>query len=94
MALINQIRDAVNAGHLARKFSTANVRNWITAHNIRKEDGGEYASSSIDSILSNSCIRNEGSSNRNVKVLRSAMRDGVTIYWFAEDDLRSVEVKN
>mgnify|MGYP001003037026 CR=1 FL=1 len=82
MALIDQIYQAVEDGHIPKVFSTADVKNWVQNNNVLKEDGNPYAEGSIDAILSNSCLRNEGSTNRNRKVLDCKQQNEVNVYWF------------
>lgn len=84
MVLINQVRQAVEDGHLQEVFSTADVKIWVQNKEIRKEDGTPYAEGSIDAILSNSCLRNQGSTNRNRKMLDCKQQNGVIVYWFCD----------
>jgi hypothetical protein len=83
MYLIKQIREAVNSGALNHAFTTQDIVLWVSANNITKDDGDQFAKSSITSQLSNSSVKNLESSNRNAKVL--GCRDnaeGKAEYWF------------
>lgn len=83
MPLIKQIREAVNSSNLSHTFTTQDIMLWVSVNNITKNDGEEYAESSITSILSNSSVRNLQSSNQNVKVLgRRENAEGKSEYWF------------
>jgi hypothetical protein len=83
MPLIKQIREAVDSGALNHTFTTQDIVLWVNENNITKDNGEQFAESSITSQLSNSSVKNVESSNRNVKVL--GCRDnaeGKAEYWF------------
>lgn len=83
MPLINQIYEAIEAGHLIQPFTVEDLKNWMKKKRIVKDDGDEYAPSSIDAILSNSNKKNVPTSNLNIKVLQSRRNDrGKNEYWF------------
>lgn len=83
MVLITKIREAVNLGELPLRFTTNDVIQWVDRNGIKKEDGDSYAQNSISSILSNSCMKNVNSTNKNKKLLQSQeVAEGKTEYWF------------
>lgn len=83
MPLIKKIHEAVEAGHLIQPFTTQDLKSWIKKMHIVKDDGCEYASSSIDAILSNSSKKNAPTSNLNIKLLQSRRNEGgENEYWF------------
>lgn len=83
MSLINQIRLAVENGDLNEEFITADVIEWVEKCEIRKEDGAQYAISSVNSISSNSDIKNALTTNENKKILISRKGENDTkIYSF------------
>lgn len=83
MPLIKQIYDATKAGHLIQPFTVQDLKNWIERMSIVKDDGDEYAPSSIEVILSNSNKKNVLTSNLNIKILKSRCNNGgKNEYWF------------
>lgn len=83
MPLIKQIRDATDFGDLHQPFTVQDIKVWMKKMNIVKDDGAKYAEASIDAILSNSDTKNNPTSNKNIKVLRSRIDDrGNRAYWF------------
>lgn len=74
--LINQIEQQVKIGKLDTPFTTSMVKEL----GIKKDDGTDYADSSINSILSNSS--RSDSSNLNREVLRQSEKNGVKYYEF------------
>lgn len=83
MPLIKQIREAVENGNLKQPFTVESVKQWIYRNQIVKDDGGEYAKSSINAILSNSDIKNLPTTNKNIKPLKSKLNvNGKKEYWF------------
>lgn len=80
--LINQIKNAVEKGTLNPVFTTRDVKRWVREYGITKPDGTKYAKISVSSILSNSSVRNTGSSCTNSKILGSRLINGRTReYW-------------
>lgn len=83
MPLIKQIHDAIKNGDLRQPFTTHDVKEWVHRYKIRKDDGTEYAESSINAILSNSNKKNKPTTNKNIKVLQSKLNaNGEHEYWF------------
>lgn len=83
MPLIDKIFEATVAGHLPQLFTVEDLKRWMTAKDIVKDDGTAYATSSIDAILSNSDAKNTPTSNKNRKVLQSRVAEGGKHeYWF------------
>jgi hypothetical protein len=83
MPLIKQIYESTEAGHLIQPFTVEDLKNWMKKAHIVKDNGDEYAQSSIDAILSNSDKKNVPTSNLNIKVLKSRCNDGGKHeYWF------------
>jgi hypothetical protein len=83
MPLITQIYEAIEVGHLIQPFTVEDLKNWMKKMHIVKDDGDEYAPSSIEAILSNSNKKNVPTSNLNIKVLQSRRIDGgKNEYWF------------
>lgn len=83
MPLIKKIHEAVEAGHLIQPFTTQDLKGWMKKMHIVKDDGCEYAPSSIDAILSNSNRKNAPTSNLNIKLLQSRHnKGGENEYWF------------
>jgi hypothetical protein len=70
MSLISQINSAVQNGDLIKPLTTAKIKEWVLLKNIVKDDGKSYAESSVNSILSNSDIQNNPTSNKNPKILQ------------------------
>jgi hypothetical protein len=83
MPLIKQIYEATKLGCLAQPFTVEDLRNWMKEKQIVKDNGDQYAESSIDAILSNSDTKNTPTSNLNRKVLKSRRNGGgKNEYWF------------
>lgn len=83
MPLIKQIYEAAENGSLRQPFTVQDLKQWMKEHQIVKDDGDEYAESSIDAILSSSDTKNTPTTNKNVKVLKSRInKDGKHEYWF------------
>jgi len=82
LGLIDKVRNAVAKGELLNEFCIDDVKNWIAAKNITQSNGRSYAKNSIKSILSNSDMKNERSSNKNKKVLTSKRINGIVFYQF------------
>lgn len=83
LCLILKIKEAVEKGSLNPVFTTKDVKNLVRENKITKPDGTRYAEASISSILSNSSVRNIGSSSTNSKMLGSRLINGRTReYWF------------
>lgn len=83
MPLITKIHKAVSSGALQVPFTTQDLKNWIASQSIVKDDGGPYANTSIDAILSNSDVKNSPTSNKNSKMLSSRLNsEGIKEYWF------------
>lgn len=83
MPLIKKIYEAVEAGHLIQPFTTQDLKDWMKKMHIVKDEGCEYAPSSIDAILSNSNKKNAPTSNLNIKILQSRRNEGgKNEYWF------------
>ncbi|CAM5474734.1 hypothetical protein GII23_00650 [Stutzerimonas balearica] len=83
MPLIKQIHEATENGSLKQPFTVQDLKQWIEINNIVKDDGEEYAESSIDAILSNSDTKNTPTTNKNVKILKSRVNEeGKNEYWF------------
>ena len=83
MSLIEQVFAATESGHLHQPFTVADLNDWIVEYKIAKNDGRPYAQSSIDAILSNSNLKNQPTSNRNRKMLKSRINEGgKSEYWF------------
>ena len=83
MPLIDKIFEASETGDLPHPFTVEDLKSWMAAKNIVKDDGEPYASSSIEAILSNSDTKNIPTSNNNRKVLQSRiLAGGLHEYWF------------
>jgi len=83
MPLIKQIYEATEDGSLSQPFTVQDLKQWMKEHQIVKDDGDEYAESSIDAILSNSDTKNTPTTNKNFKVLESRINEGGKHeYWF------------
>lgn len=83
LCLILVVKEAVKKGSLCREFTTADIINWVLENKITKPDRTRYAKVSLWSILSNSSVRNIGSSCTNSKMLGSRLVNGRTReYWF------------
>lgn len=83
MPLIKQIHEAAENGSLKQPFTVQDLKQWIEINNIVKDDGEEYAESSIDAILSNSDTKNTPTTNKNIKILKSRVNEeGKNEYWF------------
>lgn len=54
MPLIEQIFEATQSGALAQPFPVEQMKEWMVAASIVKDDGDQYAESFIEAILSNS----------------------------------------
>lgn len=67
MPLIEQIQEAVQNGDLKQPFSTQDLKQWMVKKKIVKDDGEEYAESSINAILSNSNTKNIPTTNKKIK---------------------------
>jgi len=83
MPLIKQIHDATKVGDLCQPFTVQQLKVWIEKYKIVKDDGEEYAESSINAILSNSDTKNIPTTNKNIKTLKSRVNEtGKHEYWF------------
>lgn len=83
MPLIKQIHEAVQSGNLRQPFTVQDLKQWIKKNKIVKDDGEEYAESSINAILSNSDTKNIPTTNKNIKTLKSKVNEaGKNEYWF------------
>lgn len=83
MPLIKQIHEATENGGLLQPFTVQDLKVWMREHEIVKDDGEEYADSSINAILSNSDRKNIPTSNKNIKSLKSRVNEeGKREYWF------------
>lgn len=83
MPLIKQIYDATKSGDLVEPFTVQDLKNWVARSKIVKDDGTNYAVSSINAILSNSDTKNTPTTNKNTKVLKSKIdKRGDYVYWF------------
>jgi len=83
MPLIKQIYEATEKGVLPQPFNVQDLKQWMKEYQIVKDDGEEYAESSINAILSNSDEKNSPTTNLNIKVLQSQInKDGKHEYWF------------
>ncbi|WP_193225786.1 hypothetical protein [Pseudoalteromonas distincta] len=82
-SIIGKIKEAVKKGSLNPVFTTKDVKNLVRENKITKPDGTIYAEASISSILSNSSVRNIGSSSTNSKMLGSRLiNERTREYWF------------
>lgn len=85
MPLIDEILAAIKSGQLSQPFTTEQLKEWINANKIVKDNGEAYAKASINAILSNSDISNSSTTNRNKKLLCSRFRDdGKKEYYFRD----------
>ncbi len=83
MPLIKKIYEATVNRELPQPFTVQDLKHWMKDYQIVKDDGGEYAESSINAILSNSDTKNSPTTNLNIKVLQSHINeDGKHKYWF------------
>ena len=83
MPLIKQLWEATENGALSQPFTVRDLKQWMKEYQIAKDDGYEYAESSINAILSNSDTKNTPTTNKNIKVLKSHINeDGQHEYWF------------
>jgi hypothetical protein len=83
MPLIKKIYEAVQNGELKQPFLTKDIKQWIKINNIVKDDGGKYAETSINAILSNSDTKNNPTTNKNFKILKSRVSgNGKNEYFF------------
>jgi hypothetical protein len=82
MPLIKQIYEATENGCLIQPFSVQDLKQWIKESQIVKDNGDEYAESSINAILSNSDTKNTPTTNNNIKLLKSKINEeGKYEYW-------------
>jgi len=83
MSLIKQIFEATKNNKIAEPFTVSQLKSWISQESICKDDGTKYAEKSVESILSNSNLKNIPTSNKNTKQLRSRInRFQKAEYWF------------
>lgn len=83
MPLNIQIYKATETGDLRQPFTVQDLKEWMNKHNIVKDDGDEYAESSINAILSNSDTKNIPTTNKNIKIIKSKINEeGKHEYWF------------
>jgi hypothetical protein len=75
MPLIKQIHEATNNGDLTQPFTVQDLKQWMKQNEIVKDDGEEYAESSINAILSNSDVKNNPTTNKNIKLLKSEINE-------------------
>lgn len=75
MPLIKQVYEAAENGSLSQPFTVQYLKQWMGEHHVVKDDGDEYAESSIDAILSNSDTKNAPTMNKNIKVLKSRINE-------------------
>jgi hypothetical protein len=75
MPLIKQIHEATNNGDLPQPFTVQDLKQWIGQNEIVKDNGEEYAESSIDALLSNSDVKNNPTTNKNIKLLKSEINE-------------------
>lgn len=87
MALITKILKAVHSGELTEPFTVEDLKLWMQVSEIRKDDGSDYAESSINAILANSDLKNQPTSNLNKKILTSTINaSSKKIYWFQDNE--------
>jgi len=85
MPLIKQIHEATNNGDLIQPFTVQDLKQWMKQNEIVKDDGEEYSKSSIDAILSNSDVKNNPTTNKNIKLLKSEInKHGKVEYKFCQ----------
>ena len=83
MALITQVAKAVGKSKLREPFTTQDIKRWIVANKILSDRGIPYSSNYLNSILSNSDLKNRSSRTRRVRLLRSRVNvKGKKEYWF------------
>jgi hypothetical protein len=83
MPLNKQIFEATRNGNLSEPFTVHYLKKWMERYKIVKDDGKEYAESSINAMLSNSDRKNNPTTNKNIKPLQSRINDeGKSEYWF------------
>jgi len=83
MPLIQQIYKAIENSDLKEPFTVQHLKKWMEEKQIVKDDGEEYAQSSINAILSNSDTKNQPTTNKNIKILKSRInKEGKHEYWF------------
>lgn len=84
IALILKILFATRNGEIEEPFTTADMKKWVNRTGVKNDETEKpYAKKSLDSILSNSDMKNIGSSNENSKILKSKMRGSrIKEYWF------------
>ena len=83
MPLIDKIFVATQSGELPTSFTVERLKDWMIKMEVVKDDGNPYAHSSINAILSNSDVKNNPTTNKNFKVLRSSINgDGKQEYFF------------
>ncbi len=70
MSLISQINSAVQNGDLIKPLTTAKIKEWVLLKKIVKDNGKPYAKASVNSMLSNSDVQNNPTSNLNSKMLQ------------------------
>ena len=68
-ALIKRIDDAVKTGHINEPFTGKNAEDWMSEHEIMKEDGTPYSKGYVTTLLSDSRIMSKKTKNRNSKWL-------------------------
>lgn len=86
MALITKIFKAVHSGELIEPFTVEDLKSWMQISSIKKDDGSDYAESSINAILANSDLKNQPTSNLNKKLLSSTVNaSSKKIYWFQDN---------
>lgn len=67
-----------------REFTTSDLKEWVESNNITNS-GEKYQLSGLESLLSNSDISNNDSSNKNRKLLKSVVKGEVKSYSFSDE---------
>lgn len=83
MLLIKQVYEAAENDLLSQPFTVQYLKQWMREHHVVKDASDEYAESSIDTILSNSDMKNTSTINKNIKIIKSSIyEDAKNEYWF------------
>ena len=81
--LIRRIHDDVRAGYIDELFTVRDIEEWMSEHNIRREDDTKYKEGYVSTLLSNSLIKDKKTKNRNSRWLhRRKNNNGIYVYWF------------
>ena len=82
-ALIKQIRDAVLKDVIRQPFTAHDIEDWMERYNIRQANGQNYSKGYVSTLLSQSYIGKQNTTNGNsIWLDRRKNKDGMYEYWF------------